>query len=58
MRGVRCKVEGKYGGRVRVRGGSTGACFSLEIYFQMVHSTVGRYENLSLYTTIEVGTPG
>ena len=29
--------------------------FSLEIYFQMVHGTIGRYETPSLYTTITVG---
>ena len=29
------------------------AGFSLEIYFQMVHSTIGRYEH-PLYTTIEM----
>ena len=29
MRGVRYKVEGKYGGRVHVGGGSTGTWFML-----------------------------
>ena len=34
--------------------------FSLEIYFQMVHSTIGRFETPSLHTAIEMlsGKPG
>ena len=34
--------------------------FSLEIYFQMVHDTIGRYETPSLHTAIEIlsGKPG
>ena len=30
------------------------AGFSLEIYFQMVHSTIGWHETLSLHTAIEM----
>ena len=34
--------------------------FSLDIYFQMVHTTIGRYETPSLHTAIEMlsGMPG
>ena len=36
------------------------AGFSLEIYFQMVHNSIGRYEPPSLHTAIEMlsGKPG
>ena len=36
------------------------AGFSLEIYFQMVHNSIGRYEPDSLHTAIEMlsGKPG
>ena len=34
--------------------------FSLEIYLQMMHNTIGRYESPSLHTAIEMlsGKPG
>ena len=33
-----------------------GRVLARNLYFQMVHSTIGRYETPSLHTTIEMGS--
>ena len=41
-----------------VHTGVLTAVFLLETYFQIVHSTIGRYETPSLHTAIEMLRPG